>query len=59
MVLRSAVTAVTATTPGMSFAKALRNRTEEQQHPQAYQVAVADPATMEPRVPEVLLQHEQ
>jgi hypothetical protein len=29
-------------TPGMSFASALRDRTEEQQQPQTHQVAVAE-----------------
>jgi hypothetical protein len=47
------------TTPGMSFAAALRGRTEEQQQSQTHQVAVAGPATMEPRVPVALPQHEQ
>jgi hypothetical protein len=41
-----------------SFAEALRGRTEEQQ-PQTRQVAVAGSATMEPRVPAALPQHEQ
>jgi hypothetical protein len=36
------------TTPGVSFAAALRGQTEEQQQPQTHQVA--DPDTMEPRV---------
>jgi hypothetical protein len=35
------------TTPGMSFAEALRGRTEEQQQPQTHQVAVTGPARME------------
>jgi hypothetical protein len=47
------------TTPGVSFAVALRGRTEEQQQPQTHQVAVAGPTTMEPRVPAALPQHEQ
>jgi hypothetical protein len=47
------------TTPGMTFAEALRGRTEEQQQPQTHQVAVADSATVEPRAPEALPQHEQ
>jgi hypothetical protein len=42
----------------MSFAAALRGRTEEQQS-QTYQVAVAGSTTMEPRVPAALPQHEQ
>jgi hypothetical protein len=46
------------TTPGMSFAVTLRGRTEKQQQPQT-QVAAAGPATMEPRLPAVLPQHEQ
>jgi hypothetical protein len=46
------------TTPGISYEAALRGRTEEQQ-PQTHQVAVADPSTMEPRVPAALPQHEQ
>jgi hypothetical protein len=33
--------------------------TEEQQHPQTHQVAVAGSTTMEPRVPAALAQHEQ
>jgi hypothetical protein len=45
------------TTPGMSFAAALRGKTEEQQQPQTHQMA--GPATMEPRVPVALAQHEQ
>jgi hypothetical protein len=45
------------TTPGMSFAAALRGKAEEQQQPQTYQVA--GPATMEPRVPVALPQQEQ
>jgi hypothetical protein len=45
------------TTPGMSFAAALRGKTEEQQQPQTQQVA--GPATMEPRVPVGLPQQEQ
>jgi hypothetical protein len=44
------------TTPGMSFAAALRGKTEEQQ-PQTHQVAVH--ATMEPSVPAALPKHEQ
>jgi hypothetical protein len=47
------------TTAGMSFAAALRGKTEEQQQPQTHQVAVAGPAKMEPRVPATLPQHEQ
>jgi hypothetical protein len=46
-------------TPGMSFAAALRRRTEQQQQPQTYQVTVAGPATLEPRVPASLPQYEQ
>jgi hypothetical protein len=44
------------TTLGMSFAAALRGRTEEQKQPQTHQVAVAvaGPATVEPRVPAAL-----
>jgi hypothetical protein len=45
------------TTPGVSFAAALRGRTQEQQQPQAHWVAVAGPATVESRVPAVLPQH--
>jgi hypothetical protein len=45
------------TTPGVSFAAALRGKTEEQQQPQTHQVA--DPATMEPRVPVALPQQQQ
>jgi hypothetical protein len=45
------------TTPGMSFAAALRGKTEEQQQPQTHQVAGT--ATMEPRVPVALPQQEQ
>jgi hypothetical protein len=41
----------------MSFAEALRGRTEEQQQPPTHQVA--GPATMEPRIPTALPQHEQ
>jgi hypothetical protein len=43
--------------PGVSFAAALRGRTEEQQQPQTHQVA--GPAIMELGVPAALLQHEQ
>jgi hypothetical protein len=46
------------TTPDMSLSAALRGRTEEQQQPQTHQVAVAGPATIEPRVPVALPQHE-
>jgi hypothetical protein len=46
------------TTPGMSFAAALRGKTEIQQQPQGHQVAVAGPTTMERRVPAALPQHE-
>jgi hypothetical protein len=45
------------TTLGMSFAAALRSKTEEQQQPQAHQVA--GPETMEPRVSAALPQQEQ
>jgi hypothetical protein len=45
------------TTPGMSFAAALRVKTEERQQPQTHQVAGS--ATMEPRFPLALPQHEQ
>jgi hypothetical protein len=45
------------TTPGMSFAAALRRKTEEQQQRQAHQVA--GPATTEPSVPAALTQQEQ
>jgi hypothetical protein len=45
------------TTPDMSFAAALRSKTEEQQQPQTYQVAGT--ATIEPRVPVALPQQEQ
>jgi hypothetical protein len=41
----------------MSFAAALRGKTEEQQQPQTHQVAV--PSTMEPSVPAALPKHEQ
>jgi hypothetical protein len=41
----------------MSFAVALRGKTEEQQQPQTH--LVAGPDTMEPRVPTALPQHEQ
>jgi hypothetical protein len=51
--------ATNLTAPGMSFAAALRGRREEQQQPQTHQVAVAGPATMEPRVLPSLPQHEQ
>jgi hypothetical protein len=47
------------TTTGLSFAAAIPGRTEEQQQPQINQVAVASPAIVEPRVPVLLLQHEQ
>jgi hypothetical protein len=43
----------------MSSEAALLGRTEEQQQPQTYHVAVAGPATMEPRVPAAVPQHEQ
>jgi hypothetical protein len=45
------------TTPGMSFAAALRSKREEQQQPQTHQVA--SPDTMEHRVPAALPQHKQ
>jgi hypothetical protein len=45
------------TTPGMTFAAALRGKTEEQQQPQTHQVA--GPDTMEHRVPATLPQHDQ
>jgi hypothetical protein len=41
----------------MSFAAALRGKTEEQQQPETHQVA--GPAIMEPRVPVTLPQQEQ
>jgi hypothetical protein len=44
------------TTPGMSFAAALRGEAEGQQQPQTHQVP--GPATMEPRVPVALPQQE-
>jgi hypothetical protein len=47
------------TTPGMSFAAALQGSTEEQQQPQTHQVELAGPATILPRIPAALLQHEQ
>jgi hypothetical protein len=47
------------TTPGLSFAAALRNN-EQQKRPHPRQVAVAGPATMEyPRVPAPLQHHQQ
>jgi hypothetical protein len=46
------------TTPSLSFAAALQGSTEQQQRPQT-QVAVAGPATVEPRAPALLHQHEQ
>jgi hypothetical protein len=49
----------TLTIPGMSFAVALRGRTEKQPQPETHQVAVAGPATLEPRVPAALPQHDQ
>jgi hypothetical protein len=45
-------------TPDVSFAAALRGSTQQQHRPQACQVAVAGPATMEPRVTVPLHQHE-
>jgi hypothetical protein len=45
------------TTPGVSFAAALRGKTEEQQQPQTHQVA--GPATVETRVPLALPKQEQ
>jgi hypothetical protein len=42
---------------GMSFAAALRGKTEEQQQTRTHQVA--GPDTMEPRVPAALPQHDQ
>jgi hypothetical protein len=45
------------TTPGISFAAALRSKTEEQQQPQTHQVAGL--ATMEPRVAVALPHQEQ
>jgi hypothetical protein len=45
------------TTPGMSYAAALRIKTEERQQTRTHQVAVPD--IMEPRVPAALPQHEQ
>jgi hypothetical protein len=47
------------TTPSMSFAEALRGRTEEQKQPQTHRVSVAGPATMESKVPADLPQYEQ
>jgi hypothetical protein len=44
---------------GLSFAAALRGRTEEQQQPQTHQVAVVGPAAVERRVSAALPQHEQ
>jgi hypothetical protein len=46
-------------TPGVSFAAALRGRTEEQQQPQTHEVAVVGPATVERRFLAALPQHEQ
>jgi hypothetical protein len=46
-------------TPDMPFAAGLRGSTGKQHRPQTCQVAVAGPATMEPRVPVPLHQHEQ
>jgi hypothetical protein len=43
----------------MSFAVALRGRTEEQEHPQTHQVEGTDPATMEPRVSMTIPRHEE
>jgi hypothetical protein len=43
----------------VSFAAALRGRTEQQHRPQTCQVEVAGPVTMEPRVPVPLHQYEQ
>jgi hypothetical protein len=45
------------TTPGLSFAPAPQGKREEQQQPQTYQMAVAGPATTEPRVPAPLPQN--
>jgi hypothetical protein len=47
------------TTPGVSRAATLRGRAEEQQQPRTYQVAVAGPATVQPRAPAVLPECEQ
>jgi hypothetical protein len=47
------------TTASMSFAAALRAKTEEQQQPQTQTHQVAGPAIMEPRVPVALPQQEQ
>jgi hypothetical protein len=47
------------TAPGMSFAVALRGRSEEQQQHQTLHATVAGPATMEPRVPAALPQNQQ
>jgi hypothetical protein len=47
------------TSPGVSFAAALRGKAEEQQQPQRHQVAVVGPARMDPRVPATLPQSEQ
>jgi hypothetical protein len=47
------------TTPGLSFATALRGKTEKQLQPQTHQAVVTGPATIEPRVPAALPQHEQ
>jgi hypothetical protein len=47
------------TTPGMPFVAALRWRTGEQQQHQTHQGTVAGRATMEPRVPGALHQHEE
>jgi hypothetical protein len=45
------------TTLGVSVAAELRGKTEEQQQPQIYKVALAGPATMGRRVPPSLLQY--
>jgi hypothetical protein len=47
------------TPTGVPFAAALRGKAKEQQQPQTHQVAVVGPATVEPRVPAALPQHEQ
>jgi hypothetical protein len=49
----------TLTTPGVSFAAALHDRTEDQQQPPARQVAVAAPGAVEPRVSAPLPQQSQ
>jgi hypothetical protein len=53
------VFATKLTTPGVSFAAAVKGNPEDQRQPQAQQVPVAAPATVEPRATKPLRQLKQ